>query len=307
MIAALLLLFLLAAEVAPAPACHPVEGERLTARDLAAADPALASLPEAAELGYAPAPGVRRVVRAAELSRLAVRFGLPGEGLSDLCFERVARLLDRAELLAAMQAALRIPDAHIEIVDIMRYPVPSGSLEFSRSGLGTPPPATPAIAVLWRGYVLTAGKRRFPVWARVKIEARLNRVIAVVDLRPGAPVAAGQVRLDAITGFPDPHSASGTLEEIIGRSLVRFVRAGAAIPLAALESRDQAPAADITRGDRVNVSVQEGGAHLQFEARAEAQGHLGQTIPVRNIASGKSFRAQVTGKGKVSVGDAPQP
>ena len=295
------------AALAASPACHPVEGERITSRDLAAADSRLASLPETAELGFAPVPGMRRMVHAIELSRLAARFGVPSDGFSDLCFERPVHPLDPGEIVSAMQTALGIANAHIEIVDVMRYPVPAGAIEFPRTGLTTPPPASPKIAVLWRGHIVTASGRRFPIWARVKIEAAVSRPVAVVDLRPGVELKAEQVRIETSTGFPDAPSAGHAAEDLIGRMLVRSVRAGAVIPPSAFALRSKEPAGDVARGERVTVSVQEGGAHLQFEARSEAPGKLGQTIPVRNIASGKTFMAQVSGKGKVSVGDTPQP
>jgi len=60
-------------------------------------------------------------------------------------------------------------------------------------------------------------------------------------------------------------------------------------------------APDVTRGDVVQVEVTAGGAHLALEGRAEANGITGATILIKNLASGKDFRARVTGKGKVSV------
>jgi len=50
---------------------------------------------------------------------------------------------------------------------------------------------------------------------------------------------------------------------------------------------------DVHQGDIVEVEVQDGSAHLKFEARAEAPGAVGDAIPVRNPASGKRFLAKV--------------
>src|SRR5208282_472496 len=71
-----------------AMSCLPLEGDRILARDLAAATPAFALWPPETELGYAPAPGLRRVLRAAELRRLASRQGLDGGAMADVCVER---------------------------------------------------------------------------------------------------------------------------------------------------------------------------------------------------------------------------
>ena len=58
---------------------------------------------------------------------------------------------------------------------------------------------------------------------------------------------------------------------------------------------------DVTRGDMVTVDVRAGGAHLMLEAQAETSGVKGSTVMIRNLSSGKDFRAQVTGKGQVTV------
>ncbi len=69
--------------------CQTVKGDRITGRDLAAANLAFAAVNVATDLGPAPLPGLRRVMRAADLTRLAARLGIaieapPGEA----CFER---------------------------------------------------------------------------------------------------------------------------------------------------------------------------------------------------------------------------
>jgi flagella basal body P-ring formation protein FlgA len=60
-------------------------------------------------------------------------------------------------------------------------------------------------------------------------------------------------------------------------------------------------APEVTRGDVVKVELTAGSAHLSLEGRAQADGVTGKTILVKNLSSGKDFRARVTGKGKVSV------
>ena len=55
------------------------------------------------------------------------------------------------------------------------------------------------------------------------------------------------------------------------------------------------------RGETVRVEVSSGGAHLEFEARAQASGSAGETIQILNPASKKLFPARVEGKGRVSV------
>ena len=59
-------------------ACLPLagDGDRITAADLAAVEPGFAALPPDTPLGYAPAPGVPRILGAAELARQARRYSL---------------------------------------------------------------------------------------------------------------------------------------------------------------------------------------------------------------------------------------
>jgi hypothetical protein len=76
-------------------ACATVEGDRIYARDLAAEYPMFAALDPALEIGYAPRPGVTRVIGAGDLTQLALRHHIPldqSEGkavpLRSACFAR---------------------------------------------------------------------------------------------------------------------------------------------------------------------------------------------------------------------------
>ena len=94
-------LLMLAAAVAARGQCLPVRGERILAGDLARAVPAFAGLAPELVLGYAPAPGARRVYGAAELSRLARRYGLAAEPGMEVCFARPLETLTSERVAAA--------------------------------------------------------------------------------------------------------------------------------------------------------------------------------------------------------------
>jgi len=51
----------------------------------------------------------------------------------------------------------------------------------------------------------------------------------------------------------------------------------------------------------VGVEAHYGAASVRFEGRAESPGRIGDRIPVRNMESGKTFRARVVRKGLVAV------
>ena len=184
-------LLLLAVAVAPT-ACHPVGGEQILGRDLAAADGRFASMPPDAAVGYAPAAGARRTLHPAELTRIATRYAVPPDSFEDVCFDRAMQTLDRAKTTAAMRAALDLPEGQINIVESSLYPVPPGEIVFPRAGL-TPPRDGVA---LWRGYVHYGLNRRFPVWARVRALEQTKDVVRGERVKVEVHAGAAQLNLE---------------------------------------------------------------------------------------------------------------
>ena len=86
----------------PADGCLPIQDDRIYARDVAAAVPAFSGVPADFVLGYAPAPGMRRVFKGDALERLARNQGVTVEALPDVCFERAMATLEAGEVLKAM-------------------------------------------------------------------------------------------------------------------------------------------------------------------------------------------------------------
>ena len=89
--------------------CVPVSGDRILAADLGRAVPAFAALSPELSLGYAPAPGARRTFSAAELARLAKRYGVTADPGVEACVIRPARILTCEQVAAVMQARLPMP------------------------------------------------------------------------------------------------------------------------------------------------------------------------------------------------------
>jgi flagella basal body P-ring formation protein FlgA len=266
--------------------------DRVLAGDLAAAIPGLTAPALDVPVAFAPAPGVERVFRLAELRRLAQRFGWDVTPDADICVVRPVSPPDPARLLAAMRMVL--PEADIAIVEYGRQPLPAGEIEFPLSGLGRG-----TGDALWIGYVHYAGTRRFALWARVKVLVAVTRVIAAEDLPPGQAIPAEQVRIETGRQSPQavPFLESGG--QAIGKWPRVRIRAGTALRAGMLENPKE-----VVRGDSVTVEVRNGAAHLELEARAEASGAVGETIAVLNPESHKRFLARVEGKGRVSVGSS---
>jgi flagella basal body P-ring formation protein FlgA len=286
--------------IPPAPACVQVSGERLLAGELAAAAPALSSLPPETDLGYAPAPGARRLVSAAELARVLERHGVRGEAPAGLCVERRTQKLTRESVEAALRAALRsaaapgAPEVRLEVLDFSRYPAPPGELEFARAGLPAPP--RPGVPVVWRGHVRYGNHRSLPVWARVRLAVAGDGMIAAESLSAGKPIEEHQVRRRGLEWFPFSEAPAREMGEVVGRIPRRAIPAGAPIRSSELE-----PAHEVERGESVTVEVLSGAAQLRFQARAESSGSAGDAVLLRNPSNGRTFSGRVEGAGKVTV------
>jgi flagella basal body P-ring formation protein FlgA len=276
--------------------CLPVQDDKIYARDVAAAIPAFSSVAADFALGYAPVPGIRRVFKGDALEKVARNQGVAAEDLPDVCFERAMATLQAGEVLKAMHNAWNGSDVRMELKSFSPQIAPQGTVIFPRTGLQLPSASDPRAEVVWRGYVLYGNNRRFGISARARITTTTTRVIAVANLVAGAPVREDQVHLESVDTFALDDRPARNLDEVVGYVPRSLIRAGSTVLRSQLV---RAP--DVTRGDMVRVEVTAGGAHLLFEGKAQADGVVGKTILVKNLSSGKDFRARVIGKGKVSV------
>jgi flagella basal body P-ring formation protein FlgA len=263
--------------------------DQILIRDLVGAFPGLVSVAPDLAVALAPAPGVERVFRLPELRRLAARFNLPAAPASEVCVVRPVSPPDPALFLAAMRREL--PQATIEIEDYSRQPVPAGELAFPASSLRRAPRET-----LWIGYIRYAGNRRVAVWARVNLSIPVERVVAAADLAPNRPIDAAQLRLETRDESFSEGAFPKSISAVAGKWPRFAIRAGSSVRAVDL----QVPP-DVVRGETVHVEVRDGGALVSFDARAEASGTRGDTIPVSNPTSHRGFRARVEGQGRVSV------
>ena len=281
--------------------CYPVQNDRIYARDVAAAVPAFSGVAADFILGYAPAPGSRRVFKGEALQKLARNQDVTLEAAPDVCFERAMAELTAGEILEAMRSSWGVGNAHgadvnMELRSWSPKTAPLGKVVFPRTGLQLPAVSDPQAEVVWRGYVLYGNNRRFSISARARITTTTTRVVALADLSAGEPVREDQVRVESFDTFALDDRPARHLDEVVGFVPRSAIRSGSTVLRSQLS---RAP--EVARGDMVKVEVTAGGAHLLFEGKAESDGVTGKTILVKNPTSGKDFRARVTGKGKVSV------
>ncbi len=297
----LLLLFLLTVASEPSSTCQSVQGNTILGRDLAAADSAFRSIPPETQISFAPAPGSHRIFSGGELLRIAQRYGIPGE-FHELCFTYPVRKLEPGEIREAMKESLGMEKAEIELKEFSMFPAPAGKVFFPLSSLPRPSLSHEQEPVVWRGYVQYGNDRKFTIWGKVRITVSQESVVARQDLPAGQMVNASQVETKTIVGFPSSLKVATAISQVAGLSLKRSVKVGTPIPIDAIEmSTDGATKGEVMRGDLVEVNVEVGAAHLKLGARAESSGSTGETVTLRNPKSGKTFPAQVIGKGKVIV------
>jgi flagella basal body P-ring formation protein FlgA len=136
-------------------------------------------------------------------------------------------------------------------------------------------------------------QRRFAIWARVKVTVRSTRIVATQNLPAGRRIEAAQVRAEPAETFPSNQGAL-SLDQVLGLVPRRSITAGAVLTQNLLDTPNE-----VERGAVVAVEVHSGGARLALEGRAQNSGRRGDAIPIRNLATGKSFSARVAGKDQV--------
>lgn len=288
---------------AQAPACHPVEVDRILGSHLAAALPAFQALPPGIVLGVMPPAGSKRIFHAPELSAIAQRYSIrldPAAAdvpITDVCFEWPMETLDSGRVLQAMRESLQSPSAQIELSETSLAKVPRGRMEFPVEMLERPSTPSQKDPTLWRGEVIYGGDRRLNIWAKVRVNVACQRTIAVESLKIGQLIEPRQFRVDQALCFPTRASLGLTPPlSPAGMITTRTVVAGGEIL-----PEFVAPPNDVNRGDAVRVEVRSGAAHLAFVAKAESSGRNGEFIAVRNPSTNKIFRAQIKGKDQVLV------
>ncbi len=277
--------------------CHKIQSDMIFARDVAAVFPAFAQVPGDFPLGYLLTSGEPRILRGVDLQRIAKNQRLELDGIPDVCFARETFVPQAGQLREAMLAELNFAGAKIEVLSWSQHPASAGELVFPRSGLQLPPGSAVPPEVLWHGYVRYSGDREFPVWARVRITANHD------SSGGGDGHCRGQANSSRTRFAWKPTKVLRWMKPQCTASMKSSgylskssLHAGSPIRKTQIE---RAP--DVARGDLVIVQVIAGGAHLRLEARAETAGATGSTILVRNLSSGKDFRAQVTGKDAAEI------
>lgn len=283
----------LSAEETP---CLSPASDYIVASDLARAVPEFAAAPSGKTLAPAPIVGGKRIFRTEEIRSLAAQTGIKLQPGADVCFAWPLSPLNRNDVLEALRKSLNNSAATIEITDLTTNLVPHGQLEFPLGALSSPASLDEPIPVLWRGDVLYTDTRRFPVWARVRVMAPVNVILAAEKLEAGHPIIAGQLRSETRQRFPTLKSQVTSIEQAIGMIPLRSLSPGTELRLDNLSRPN-----DVNRGDVVAIEARNGSVKLAFSGRAESAGRTGDLIAVRNPNTQRIFQARICAHDKAIV------
>jgi flagella basal body P-ring formation protein FlgA len=273
--------------------CFAPSGDWITGSDLATAAPALAALPATLRASYAPVPGLERVFHPDELRRLAQANGLPDPKLTgNVCFAWPLAPLAPERLVAAMLKGLAGHAPQIELLGRNLAAAPAGEVVFPLAGLS----ADSENAVVWKGYVLYAGTRRFETWASVRVRVKETHLQAQGAIHTGDRLSPGQWRAESYAGPPVRDEILSDATAVEGLVARRDFRDGA--PL--LAGFFEMPKA-VERGDTVTVVAGVGAARIEAPGVALSAGRCGEVIGIRNPSSNRTFKARIVSAGQVEV------
>src|ERR1700676_385645 len=249
--------------------CVAVASERILVRDVREAWPLLEGLDQETMIGFAPRPGVQRILSARELIVIAQKHGLDPVSsiVPSVCVERVVRPISSEEMRAALLSAIGLTDVQLGLVEFSREPLPPGHLEFRPVNLGRPPGDNPEIPVIWRGVLRYDHQSSAAVWAKVRVSVGCALLVAAEDIPAGTLIKVTQVK--EVQGRQPPFLplCRKSPEEIIGKIARWRIPAGQRFAPGALDEPTE-----ISKGDTVRVMVVDGSAMLSLDAIAQSSG-----------------------------------
>lgn len=277
--------------------CVQIGGDRILVRHLTAALPNLSGVPPDAVIGFAPKLGLSRWIEPSLIEKTAARYGQSVRVAESICVERLAAPVAENALRQALATALEksgYTDYHLVLLDYPRSPLPIGALDFSLSGLTAA--RAGMTGALWRGRLRVEGGQSIPLSVRADVKVQVSELRAARNIAAGAIIAAGDVSVVTRQLPPSSAPTSPTPSAAIGMQTRRGLKAGDLVNLRLLTAPPE-----VQRGERVLVAVTAGRAAVGVEAQADTTARIGQLVVLTNLASGKKFKATVTGRARAAI------
>jgi len=278
-------------------ACISVPHDRILASDISSAVPGLC-LGDCASvlIGWAPQPGVARVLTRGELLRIAHTHGisLDPQEVREVCVQRATQPLREEAIRAALAAIPELAGAQIEITEFSRVSVPEGRPQFKLENLPHRPETAVGQPMTWRGRFVYDEGHTLPIWATVRLSVTRAVVRATTSIPAGtqitdAMVELAQVQLCPVSGMGQISS----IADAVGKKASRHIAPGSILATRWLVGPDV-----ISRGDKVQLTIESGGVRLRFETQAVSSAGVGQIIVLRQTGAPRLLRATAEGKGQ---------
>jgi len=275
--------------------CIEIDGEHIRTGQLAAIIPEFRQTDAA--IGFAPAPGAKRVLSGMEIRNQLRRLGLPTNAphYERVCLVRRVLEYSQNDFAEAIASALGNPTDSFEIIRYGPQHGPAGKLEFSRRGFVRT--AANRNPVLWKGRLRYSPSGSVPAWAEVRFLHSVDQFVASQALPAGHILEAGDLQTKPMPADPFHDRSSARLADLVGKAMRRSIKAGTTVDLASLT---EPPV--VGRGDAVRIEARAGAAFVSVDGTARSAGRIGQEITVRNIQNGKLLKARVAARGVVAVG-----
>jgi flagella basal body P-ring formation protein FlgA len=179
------------------------------------------------------------------------------------------------------------------IVPLGEVGIPSGDVSYRVSGSAT---INTFRGLILPMEVLIDGKHVQTFWAKTDVRVVSKLVQAVRRLPFGSLVGEDDIKAAPVEVTNPRMEYIRNSELAVGKVLRRTLLPGD--PL----TRDSLTNPVLVRsGETVRLFLQKGPVTLAAIARAEQDGKIGQVIRVRNLDFSRSVRAQVTGRGEVTI------
>ena len=257
------------------------------------------------QLGEAPAPGSRLVIRAAQLSAIADQFGVSWDGSHDgvsTTLVRKGHRVDPTLILAKLHAALSTGGIDAKsIVTLDRFTTP---LIDDNASITIETPEIDATGRRFRAEMrATSGADQTLVLDLTgSIEAALPVIVPVHGIKTGEILTEDDLTIAAIAESKVPPNAVTRIEEAAGQE-ARMPLASA-VPIAAAMLRR---ANLVHKGTPVAIHLAESGIDIAAQGIALESGALDDRLPVLNPSSHAVLFAWVIGDSEVRVDPATRP
>jgi flagella basal body P-ring formation protein FlgA len=278
-----------------------VARDKITAGDLAKHISAWAGVKPETELGYAPLPGVERRVTRGQIVQWGLGAGLELDAatlpewlivsrkMRRLRADEAARVLRQA---AAGQFQVAAESVQVNLSGFDEPLVPAGELSFALAAPLARLNEAVTLPLRWTDRDGRSGVARF----RASVEVTGEYAVARAALARGTELAGEDVefRSGALPGDPAEYLLSRA--QVEGRTMTRSLKAGEV-----LQRRMLRATPDIERGDTATIEARFGAVLLRAPGRADGPGSAGDTIPCRNLESGRRITCRVIGPARLEA------